>query len=300
MIAGVDEAGRGPVIGPMVMAIAACDDEEDLRRLGAADSKLLSPQAREQAAQRLGGCPHEIVALTPAQIDAAVLADGDNLNLLEARTTALLIARLAARVALTKVIIDSPTRSTAAYERVVRMALEKEDPEGATRGIALQCEIKADANHPVVGAASILAKVSRDAAIAALAQAHGPLGSGYPADPATQAFLARNWRDGHEFFRKSWESYRRLAQAPAQSSLSQFSDAKGPQRDTARKDALARFSALKAHGFAFEEPTNPYEAVRMRGGPVTVIAYTTGKLVVQGPDDAKRGALALLSRLKLA
>jgi ribonuclease HII len=305
-IAGIDEAGRGPVLGPMVMAIVACEEQDVARlgRAGVADSKQLSPERRERLFSVVEGLPHEVIALSPREIDAAVdgKAGGDNLNRLEARTTALLILRLAKRAPFSKVIIDSPTRTTEKHERDIRDALAKLDPDGVTRNIALVCETKADENHTIVGAASILAKVTRDAAIRALEERHGPLGSGYPSDPQTQAFLGAHWQEGQDFFRKSWESYRRLAKQGAQSSLASFDETSGAEERSAEHARIVEaFEALKEHGFSFVAPTNQYEVVRMKDGAgVTVIRYTTGKLVVQGPDAARKSAEALIAKLGLA
>jgi ribonuclease HII len=297
-IAGIDEAGRGPVIGPMVMAIVACEDQQELKRLGMKDSKLLTPAQRETLAQELRAkeIGFEIISLTPAEIDAAVhgKAQGDNLNNLEARTAALLIHRLAKRMPISEVILDSPTRTTSKYETAVRAALNKLDAEG-TKQIMLRAECKADFNHPVVGAASILAKTTRDAAIAAIAAEHGKIGSGYPSDPDTQAFLNDHWREQHDFFRKSWESYQRLAGGErGQASLAEFSESS----EERQKAEAKRFEPLLRHGFRFEAPTNKYEMVRMRNDEgVTVISYNTGKLVVQGADPVRDKALALIASL---
>lgn len=298
LIAGVDEAGRGPVIGPMVMAIVACKDEAYLKKKGMKDSKLLSPEQRETLAHVLrndDAVKHEIISLSPADIDAAVQGDEDNLNKLEARTTALLIYRLSKRVQLQSVILDSPTRTVANYERAVREALDKLDHEGMTKKILLRAEIKADYNHSVVGAASILAKTTRDEAIKVLSATHGRMGSGYPSDPDTQVYLQEHWKEPHEFFRKSWESYKRLTQSNAQSSLQDFG-----AEDAKHEKAIKAFEILKEHGFAFVPPTNQYEVVRMRRDDVTLIAYTTGKVLVQGPDDEKMHAEELLVTLGLA
>lgn len=304
-IAGIDEAGRGPVIGPMVMAIAACEERDQARlaRAGIDDSKQLSPETRERLFAIASDLPHEIISLSPSDIDAAVngKSQGDNLNLLEARTTALLIYRLAKQTPIAKVIIDSPTKTTAKHERDVREALAKMDADGITRNIALVCEIKADANHTIVGAASILAKVTRDAAIKALELTHGPMGSGYPSDPQTQAFLGTHWREGHDFFRKSWESYRRLERSDGQSSLGAFGTVSDETRAEEHAATVEAFEALKGHGFSFIPPTNPYEVVRMKDvSGVTIIRYTTGKLVVQGPDGPRANAERLIASLGLA
>lgn len=298
-IAGVDEAGRGPVIGPMVMAVVACEDEDALKRRGYKDSKLLTPAQREHLAQALledADVKHEIISLSPAEIDAAVHGkeNGDNLNRLEARTTALLIYRLAKRVPLTTVILDSPTRTVANYEREVRASLERIDHEGVTRNILLRAEIKADFNHPVVGAASVLAKTARDTAIAAIAATHGSIGSGYPSDPLTQAFLQSQWKEPHDFFRKSWESYKRLSETRTQSSLGDFG-----VDENKHKRTVEAFEVLREHGFDFAAPTNQYEVVRMKRGDATLVVYTTGKLLVQGPEGQKKETEDLLVKLDL-
>ncbi|MDD9954190.1 MAG: ribonuclease HII [Candidatus Woesearchaeota archaeon] len=272
MIAGIDESGRGPVLASMVMAIAATEDEEGLRKRGVRDSKDLTPEKREQLFEQLD-IPHEIISVSPAEIDAAVDGQHDNLNLLEARTSALLIHKLVQHTPVEKVILDSPTKSTEKYEAVVREALVKLDPKH--EHLTLQCEIKADANYPVVGAASIFAKVTRDREIAALKEEFGDIGSGYPADPKTQAFLKSQWKEGHDFFRKSWQSYKRMSQP----TLEDFGE-KAPEH----KKEVEKFEFLKEHGFSFCEPTNQYEVIRMKKDRTTVIKYTTGKVVVQGPE----------------
>ena len=298
LIAGIDEAGRGPVFGPMVMAIAAVEQEReaDLTRAGVADSKILSPEKRESLARMLEeSLPFEAIALSPEEIDAAVSGSGDSLNKLESRTTALLIAHLAKNHTIARVIIDSPTRNEAAYAAEVRAALDKIDTTGYTRGIELVVQIKADANHAIVGAASIIAKTRRDAAIRALEIVHGPLGSGYPSDPSTQAYLDAHWREAHDFFRRSWETYQRLARGGAQATLAHFSP--GGEEHAA---VLRAFESLREHGFEFLPPTNPYEIVRARKGRVTVVRYTSGKTLVQGADEERAGVTALLGDLGLA
>lgn len=296
-IAGVDESGRGPVLGPMVMAIVACEEDEEskLKREGVKDSKLVSKEKRETLAVHIEETyPFEVIMITPQEIDESVDGDGDNLNKLEARTTALLINQLSQQVKLDKVIVDSPQTSTGKYERMIRQELKKMN--GDTDEIDIVAETKADYTYPVVGAASILAKVARDAAIREIEEVHGPIGTGYLTDPRTQEFLHGTWHEGHDFFRKSWESFKRLARMANQSSLEEFYEEK---RRKHGKD-IAAFEQLKEHGFGFLEPTNPYEVVRMRKDRVTVIRYTTGKTVVQGPKEEKEGAKDLLKRLNLA
>ncbi len=292
--AGVEEAGRGPVLGPMVMAILWTQRNEVLRAAGARDSKLLSPQQRERIYRELrqlrteGHVGFSSVTLQPAEIDAAVLGANDNLNRLEVRTTARLIARALKRERLACIILDSPQKSTEKYAALVAAELER-------RGVKvprLVAENKADVNHPVVGAASIIAKVERDRAMKRLQRQLGvPLGSGYPADPVTQQFLRKYYADPAfaAVIRKSWAPYRALVEGSAQRTLSEFG--------SAERSARERFAVLERHGFSFVATKSPYELVRLRGPGATVILYSTGKLLVQG--RAKRETEQLLRRLRL-
>ena len=103
LVAGLDEAGRGPVLGPMAVAIVATDDEEALRKLGVRDSKQLSPRRRaELAAAIRQSCECAVELIEPETIDRFVAEGG--LNRLEERAFARLIAQLAPTVA----FVDSP------------------------------------------------------------------------------------------------------------------------------------------------------------------------------------------------
>lgn len=203
-IAGLDEAGRGPVLGPMVLCGVVVDGEglEEMKRAGVRDSKLLSPGRRERLAPLiLSLCRRaEVVELQPAEIDAS-LEGGINLNELEAREFARILNRLKPRVA----YVDSPDPNPDLFRRRLERHLEVE--------VELVVENSADRKYTVVGAASILAKVRRDARLAELRERYGELGSGYSHDPLTVRFL-RRWVEEHgdlpPFARRSWETCRRL------------------------------------------------------------------------------------------
>lgn len=203
-IAGLDEAGRGPVLGPMVLCGVVVDGEglEEMKRAGVRDSKLLSPGRRERLAPLiLSLCRRaEVVELQPEEIDAS-LEGGINLNELEAREFARILNRLKPRVA----YVDSPDPNPDLFRRRLGRHLEVE--------VELVVENSADRKYTVVGAASILAKVRRDARLAELRERYGELGSGYSHDPLTVRFL-RRWVEEHgdlpPFARRSWETCRRL------------------------------------------------------------------------------------------
>lgn len=295
-ICGVEEAGRGPVLGPMAMACCWVREEDEhlLREAGARDSKLLTPMQREGTLERLealreeGRIGFELLLLSPAEIDAAVEGDDDNLNKLELRTSATLINAALTRLGterMTKALIDCPTKNTAKYAADIKRLLNGK----AGKEVEVIAEHKADVRYPVVSAASIIAKVNRDKEIARIRERIGrDIGSGYPADPATQEFLRNHYAKSEyaSLFRKSWATYKTMADAGKQRSLFQFGgkDAEKERRDAKDREALA---FLTRHGFAFVEPTNPYETARMKGEDATVIMYTTGKRVIQGKGKAR-------------
>lgn len=216
MKAGVDEAGRGPVLGPMVMAIVAIrpSDTQLLNKIGVKDSKKVPATKRNKIAKFIKQhCPHVIIKVSPKEIDAALHKEGDSLNLLEARTTTKLINRLVKKTIVSEVMLDLPAKNKEEYLAVVCKKLTEQVPVDA--------KFKADETHIAAAAASILAKVTRDAAIRSFEKQLGiQLGSGYPSDPNTQRALKQNLplilNSG--IARKSWKTI----QEASQSSLDRF------------------------------------------------------------------------------
>lgn len=205
MIAGADEAGRGPVFGPMVLCGVLLDERmlKELKAAGVRDSKLLTPRRRESLAeliaQKATRC--EIIELAPAEIDESRLNKKINLNELEAINFAQILDRLGPDIA----YVDSTDPNPAMFkERIQRYLRTK--PK-------LVVENFADRRYVIVAAASIVAKVRRDQRIAELRERYGDLGSGYSSDPRTIAFLKR-WVREHgrlpEFARRSWETAQRI------------------------------------------------------------------------------------------
>jgi ribonuclease HII len=292
-ILGVEEAGRGPVLGPMLMAACWVDEKEEhlLKEAGAKDSKMLTPMQREGTLERLealkadGKIGFELTILSPEEIDAAVESEGDNLNLLELRTSAQLInkaLRTKEGKHITKALIDCPTKNTTKYANDIRKLLD--------RKIEVIAEHKADVTYPVVSAASIVAKVNRDKEIETLQKKIGqPLGSGYPADPFTQAFLKKNYKKKEyaKIFRKSWQTYKNVVEASKQSSLFHFQTESKKEKEQENAAEIKKVEVLKQHGFDEVAPTNQYELLRLKGPGATVILYTSGKRVIQGKEKKK-------------
>lgn len=213
IIAGVEEAGRGPVIGPMVMAICAISEDKisELQALGVKDSKLIAPKNRELLFHKIKElCAHEIIIMGARDVDAALNDPDMNLNKLEGKVSAQLINNVPSQ----KVILDCPSNNISSYRNYVK-SMVKSDVE-------IIAEHKADLNHTIVGAASILAKVTRDKIIDEIKKEVGEdFGSGYPSDPKTIDFLKRNWNK-YDVFRKTWSTYKKVALSGGQRKLDGF------------------------------------------------------------------------------
>ncbi|MEM4260756.1 MAG: ribonuclease HII [Candidatus Woesearchaeota archaeon] len=218
-IAGSEEAGRGPIIGPMVMVVGAVEKDKEslLKEFGVKDSKLLSPEQREKIFLKLKKIMvYELKILLPKDIDAAVSSIGGmNLNWLEARTTVELINKLSERVEIEKVIVDCPSNNINVYNDMISHNINN-------KNIKIVSEHKADVKYPIVSACSIIAKVIRDHEIEKIKKKYNvDFGSGYPSDPKTIEFVEKNW-DKYNFFRKSWETYKKYPKMKVQKGLSEF------------------------------------------------------------------------------
>ncbi|MBI5389004.1 ribonuclease HII [Candidatus Woesearchaeota archaeon] len=216
IICGIDEAGRGPLIGPLVICGTSIDksQEKKLIELGVKDSKLLTPKQRVGMFERIKEIvkEHMIIVVPPQEIDEAVFSKTMNLNWLEAIRSAMIINKLKPDIA----YVDCPSNNTQAYADYVKNLL-------LDKNIKLIAEHKADQTYPVVSAASILAKVTRDREIEKIQERiKEPLGSGYPADPLTQAFLKNNYHKCPDIFRKSWSSYQKVADGKKQKVLGEY------------------------------------------------------------------------------
>jgi ribonuclease HII len=203
-VLGIDEAGRGCVLGPLFVAgfVAEDVDDDTLRGAGAADSKSLTHAQRLDARTRLDPLGSADVRAAPA-----TAIDDGNLNVLEEEIIVDLVVRWKPDV----VVIDALGHPNT-LDRIVQRLREKTKSPKRRKWIM---EPKADDTYPIVGAASIFAKTTRDAALAALEPAWGTLGSGYPGDPVTKKWLG-DWRATGRpwppFVRTRWETVHALAQ----------------------------------------------------------------------------------------
>ena len=217
MICGIDEAGRGPFVGPLVMAgVSVTEDKiETLKSMGIKDSKLIPPARREELFDEIIKLvdSYDIIEISASEIDE-YQERGINLNQMEARVAAKIINKLKP----SKVYVDSPEPANggAKFGIMINEFLNVQPEMIAEHG--------ADHKYVVAGAASILAKVSRDREVARIVEEIGAdIGSGYPHDPRCKAYLAENFRGPiHKYLRKCWSTYKRLNEAQGQMNLSDF------------------------------------------------------------------------------
>ncbi len=218
---GVDEAGRGPVLGSMFAAAVRVPDAAVLPD-GLDDSKELAAERREALAAELR--EHSEVAIGVAEVPPARIDDpGTDMNTLGVRAQAIAIERAldgdpdGGVDAEPQVVVDACDTSEARFARRVTDAV--------SASVDVTAEHGADGRHAVVAAASVVAKVERDAHVAELAAEHGKIGSGYPSDPNTREYLEA-YVDEHgevpPFARSSWETCRRLLADCEQRGLGEF------------------------------------------------------------------------------
>ena len=205
MILGIDEAGRGCVIGPMVMACASIDSMEEnaLLRLGVKDSKKLSPKRREELYEPVRHlCEVRTVHLSAHKLTK--MMDEHNLNEIEAMTIAEMLKDVPETAC---AYIDAPDNIPANFAKRIRRLISP-TPK-------LVCENKADDKYPIVAAASIVAKVERDREIEKIKKIIGiDFNSGYTSDPMTTAFLAKHATDANvqPYLRHKWATLEKLKQ----------------------------------------------------------------------------------------
>ena len=205
IIAGCDEAGRGCVIGPLVVAgISVTEDREgELRRIGVKDSKLLAQPKREKLAKQIEEIAKDIVVMkvSPCKIDAFRM-EGVDMNRIEALKFADIIKMLKPHLA----YIDAPDTNLGHFHMIMTklVGARPEGPELVVRH-------KADRDFPVVSAASIIAKVERELEISRLKEEFrdsGDFGTGYTSDERTiewlRAWLKKNREFPEHLVRRSW------------------------------------------------------------------------------------------------
>lgn len=239
---GTDEAGRGPVMGPLVVASAYCIDTDGLKEMGVRDSKILSPKKRRELMEAFHGKVSIGSIIIPAEsIDNA--RKKMTMNRLEVLAFASSLASVIEGGAVLHP--DLPDGARSSYSGSTKgkgpVMLDAADVDENRFGREVGKELekligspvpsivsrhKADGSDVSVGAASIAAKVIRDSEIERIKGEIGiDIGSGYPGDPVTRRFLS-DWVEEHGKLppecRNSWETARKLISKGNQSDIFSF------------------------------------------------------------------------------
>jgi len=196
---GIDEAGRGPVLGPMVYSAAWCPvtAKDKIATMGFMDSKKLKPQTRELLFKTIRGqkgikeqLGFKVIVIGPEELSYKMLSiQKINLNAISHSAAIQLIQQaLTKGIKLTEVFLD-----TVGDPKKYRRLLKRKFPT-----LSITVCPKADVIYPIVSAASICAKVIRDQTLKSWQFKEGNItssrefGSGYPSDPTTKRWLKQN------------------------------------------------------------------------------------------------------------
>ncbi|MFA4661598.1 ribonuclease HII [Pyrococcus kukulkanii] len=203
IVAGIDEAGRGPAIGPLVIAVAVAEEEKlgKLKGIGVRDSKQLTPERRRKLFDEITSIldDYYILEVWPQEIDSRK----GTMNELEVEKFAQALNSLTIKPQI--IYADAADVKAGRFAEAIKAKLSYEADVIA--------EHKADAKYPIVSAASILAKVTRDEEIERLKEEYGDFGSGYPSDPRTKKWL-EEWFKAHKSFppivRRTWDTVKKI------------------------------------------------------------------------------------------
>ncbi len=212
LVGGVDEAGRGSIIGPLVVAGVSIRESKiaQLTDMGVRDSKALTPKARSRLFGEIIKVADSVCIrkVNPVEVDDSVWLRG--LNRLEAKVMAAVINSIGAD----EVYVDCCDVNPERYREYIGQHLKC--------GSKVHSMHHADAINVVVSAASIIAKITRDEEIQHIRCRYRSIGSGYPSDDRTMHFIRRYVaKNGSapEFARKSWKPLRLLLEQMAQCRL---------------------------------------------------------------------------------
>ncbi len=195
-VCGVDEAGRGSMVGPLVIAGVSISKTKirQLRSMGIKDSKKLTPLQREKLYKKIIKFVDDyyVAKINPSTIDKSV--SKHELNTLEAKYMAKVISKLNPNIS----YVDSCDVNPSRFGKTISKLSKKNK---------IKSYHHADSRFVIVSAASIIAKVNRDRAIKKIRKNHD-VGSGYPSDAKTMRFVKKYISTRNEipsFVRSSWK-----------------------------------------------------------------------------------------------
>ena len=204
VIAGVDEAGRGSLIGPIIVAGVSMNEAflKKLTNFGIKDSKMLGPSKRRTFFGKIIDYSNSICICKIQTFEIDENVRYNNLNYLEARAMATIIENINA----SKIWVDSCDVSPDRFKKAIFSNL-------CSNSVEVISMHRADKLNLMVAAASIIAKVIRDNEVEKLRVRFGNLGSGYPSDIITKRFVERWYYDNKSFpyfVRKSWKTIKKI------------------------------------------------------------------------------------------
>jgi len=219
LILGIDDAGRGPVVGPMILAGCLIDKKHEkyLKSIGVKDSKIVTPKRREFLKVKIKEKVEifEIELISAEEIDQKN-SEGLKLNELEAEHFAAIVNKINKCGEQIKVVIDCPSPNIAKWSDYLKTKIKN------LTNLEISCEHKADKNHVAVAAASILAKCKREEEMEKIKEKFGnEIGSGYTSDPLTIKYLhkfALKHKD-EGIFRKTWITWKKAFDNLSQQTL---------------------------------------------------------------------------------
>lgn len=213
MFCGVDEAGRGSVMGPLVVGAVYVEDDSFLKDIGVRDSKKLTPKSRERMYDRIiaEACDYSVIIASAADVDER--REKMSLNEVELE----MFREAVSKCQVSRVYADCPDVNEMAFSSALSIRLNN---------ITVIGRHKADDTYPVVSAASIVAKVTRDRMIEDISREFGTdIGSGYPSDQKTMDFI-KEWikKNGvsPKHTRNSWEPVRKLLSVSANTKITDW------------------------------------------------------------------------------
>jgi len=212
MFCGIDEAGRGSVMGPLVVGAVFCEDDKDLVALGVRDSKRLTPKARERIFSEMAGvADYTIVTVSAGEIDARRARE--SLNEIEMS----MFAEAAGHRKVNRIYADCPDVNESGFSNRLSVL---------TGNVKVIGRHGADDTFPVVSAASIVAKVTRDRMVEEISQEFGvSIGSGYPSDAETMDFIEKwikRYGVSPKHTRNSWEPVKRMLSVSANTRITDW------------------------------------------------------------------------------